>query len=417
MKIFVPLTLATLLAVGAAGVAAAPAQAQQKPAKGKKAAAPTERKFNVSKEAAQPLEALRVTVVAKDQANFAAHLAAAQAVAKSPDEKYLIAKYRLQHAIHLKDAAAQVAAIDAVLESGGADAAETTQMQKYLGSAAIDAKDFARAETVLGPVVAANPNDLGPVIDLARAKIELKKDAEGMQLLRRAIQLETAAGRTAPEPWYRNVLGLAYRTKDRAVMTETNDALMRLYPSKENFKNSLILFRDNNQLAPDAELDLLRLMYASGGMTQAGEYVELANMLDENGLPGEAKSVLDAGIRAGVLKGTTGQQLLRLTSARIPEDRASLPSVEAKARAAAAGTLARNTAAAYSAYGDYAKAAELYRLALQKGGVDANVVNTRLGIALALAGRKAEAEAAFRAVTGASAGVAGLWLSWLAQRG
>jgi predicted Zn-dependent protease len=71
----------------------------------------------------------------------------------------------------------------------------------------------------------------------------------------------------------------------------------------------------------------------------------------------------------------------------------------------------------YYGHGEYAKAAEFYRLALQKGSVDANLVNTRLGMALAQAGRKAEAETALKAVTGPRADLAGLWLLWLNQRG
>jgi hypothetical protein len=70
----------------------------------------------------------------------------------------------------------------------------------------------------------------------------------------------------------------------------------------------------------------------------------------------------------------------------------------------------------YYGHGDYAKAADFYRLALQKGSVDANLANTRLGMSLAQAGRKAEAETAFRAVTGRRADLAGLWLLWLNQR-
>ena len=54
--------------------------------------------------------------------------------------------------------------------------------------------------------------------------------------------------------------------------------------------------------------------------------------------------------------------------------------------------------------------------ALQKGGEDANLVNSRLGAALALAGRRPEAEAALRAVTGPRADLAGFWLAWLARR-
>jgi hypothetical protein len=78
--------------------------------------------------------------------------------------------------------------------------------------------------------------------------------------------------------------------------------------------------------------------------------------------------------------------------------------------------MALRIAEGYFGHGDHAKAAELYRLALQKGGVDANLVNTRLGIALAMSGRRPEAEAAFKAVTGARAGLASYWMLWLSQR-
>ena len=43
-------------------------------------------------------------------------------------------------------------------------------------------------------------------------------------------------------------------------------------------------------------------------------------------------------------------------------------------------------------------------------------MNVRLGAALALAGRRPEAEAALRAVTGPRADLAGFWLAWLARR-
>ena len=84
---------------------------------------------------------------------------------------------------------------------------------------------------------------------------------------------------------------------------------------------------------------------------------------------------------------------------------------------AAEGRVARCAPATpYYGYGQYAEAAELYRAALQKGGEDAGLVNVRLGAALALAGQRAEAEAAFRAVTGGDrAELAQLWLLWLSS--
>ena len=74
------------------------------------------------------------------------------------------------------------------------------------------------------------------------------------------------------------------------------------------------------------------------------------------------------------------------------------------------------TGDAYLGYGEYAKAAELYRAALTKSGVDTNLANLRLGIALARSGDKAGATAAFNAVTGPRADIAKYWLLYLSTR-
>jgi Flp pilus assembly protein TadD len=108
----------------------------------------------------------------------------------------------------------------------------------------------------------------------------------------------------------------------------------------------------------------------------------------------------------------------RLTDAnnKIPSDKASVVNDEKRAAGAADGRLAANTGSAYLAYGDYAKAIDLFRLAQKKGGIDADVVNTRIGIALTRAGQKDAARAAFQAVSGAARKeVAQFWLLWLDQ--
>jgi len=72
---------------------------------------------------------------------------------------------------------------------------------------------------------------------------------------------------------------------------------------------------------------------------------------------------------------------------------------------------------AYYGYGDYAKAAELYRAALGKSGVDKDLANLRLGMALARSGDKAGASSSLNAVGGNQADVARLWKVYIATRG
>jgi hypothetical protein len=67
---------------------------------------------------------------------------------------------------------------------------------------------------------------------------------------------------------------------------------------------------------------------------------------------------------------------------------------------------------AYLGYGMYPQAAELFKLAVQKGGVDAAVANLRLGEALARSGQKEAANQAFASVTGPRQPLAQYWTIW-----
>jgi len=112
--------------------------------------------------------------------------------------------------------------------------------------------------------------------------------------------------------------------------------------------------------------------------------------------------VLNEGIAAGKLNPATSKntsEILALSKPKIAADKASIPS----ALSAAAGPKATYKSALTAGdlvygYKDFAKAAEMYKLALAKPGADAAQANFRLGLALAQAGDKEGAKAAFGAV-------------------
>ena len=125
--------------------------------------------------------------------------------------------------------------------------------------------------------------------------------------------------------------------------------------------------------------------------------------------------MLDEGFASNSIKKTAPafSGLYPAVSGKVAADKASLPGAEKSALAAAAARPAMVTGDAYLGYGEYAKAAALYRAALTKSGADKDLINLRLGIALARSGDKAGATAAFNAVSGSRAAVAKLWLAWL----
>lgn len=417
MKPISTFALALALVAGSASFAA-PAFAQKKQ-EAAKDVAPEGRKFNLSKEERAAILPFQAAVVAKYYAKAATLLPAAQAAAKGADAKFIIANLNLQMVSGGTDYAAQAAAVEAMIQSGGVPAADLPRLYRALGALYTNLKQTERATYAFQKLAELEPNSAEAVLMLAESRARENKPAEAISLLERAIATAKSSGQTVPENWYRRALKFAYEGKLPAQTAKLSRDLVTAYPTADNWRDALTIYRQQASLDKAAETDVLRLLRAAKAMKHDSEYLTLASHLNDLGFPGESKAVVDEGVRADPKRATKDyfRALLGSISGRVSADRASLPSLETKALAAANGKLALSTADALYGYGDYAKAAALYRAALQKGGVDNNVVNTRLGAALALAGQRAEAEAALKAVTGPRGDIAAFWLLWLAQRG
>ena len=408
------IAIGAALAFGSASLLAVPALAQSS-GNQQEAAAP---KLNLSKAERAALQPLITAVNAKNWAAASAAMPAAQAAAQGADARYIVAQSQLNLAIGTNDKTAQVAAIDAMIASGRAPAASLPALYRNQAALAQQANDVRKAEAALMRWTEVAPNDPEALVALAENKVANRKTPEAVALFDRAIAARQASGQPIPESWYKRSLRFAYEGKMMPQSVKFTQALVTAYPTKENWRDALLIYRDLSGADKTMNLDIMRLMRASKSLSGERDYYELANQLYEGGYPGETKAVLDEGVAYRMVdRNKPGfKDLLAASGGKVAADRQSLPGLEAKARAAATGTLAMNLGEAYFGYNNYAKAAEFYRLAGQKGGVDAGVANTRLGMALALAGQKAEAETALRAVTGPRAGLAGYWLIWLNQR-
>jgi tetratricopeptide (TPR) repeat protein len=410
-------TFAIAAASLAVGVVAAPAEAAvqaQTPA----AAAPAPRAYKLSKEEKVALQPVQVAITAKDWAKATSLLPAAQAAAQSADAKYVYGQLELQIGLGMQDTTLQSKAVNDLIASGGALPSEMPALYRNQGAFALQAHNSAVAETAFAQVISLTPNDPEGYINLAKIKADARKPQEAVQLIDKAIALKTAAGQPADETWYKFALKLAYESHMRPDSLRLSRELVAAYPTPSNWRDALIIFRDATTLDKGTTLDLLRLMRASKALAGERDWFDLADSLGTSGLPGEEQAVLQEGaqLHAIDLNKAAFHDLMSSSSARVAADRASLAGIEAKALAAPSGTIALNTGDAYFGYGNYPKAIALYQAALGKSGVDPNVVNTHIGMALALSGDRAGAEAAFRKVTGPRADVAALWMAWLARR-
>jgi tetratricopeptide (TPR) repeat protein len=420
MKSVSRIALSALLVLGGASVVAtAPADAKKE----KPAAQPAGRSYSITKEERAALQPLQAAVTAKDWATAKNLLPAGVAAAQSPDARYAVGRFQLEIGVGTNDIPMQAQGLDNLIASGQVPATDLPVIYRNQAVLANNAGNKAKAETAFAKVVELSPNDADALINLAQVKNDLRKPNEAVQLITRAIDLKRKAGQPVDESWYKYALKLAFDGRKDPAMLQASQSLSRqlvaAYPTKENWRDSLLIFRDTNSLDPAAELDVLRFMRASGALAGERDWYDLIDGLYKAGNYAEAKAVLDDGIAKRMIdpKKAAFAELVRLTSARLNGDRASLGGEETKAMAAATGVSALKIGDAYYGYGENAKAIALYRAALAKGGVDANLVNTRLAMALLASGDRAGAETVFKSLTGARGDLGGFWLAWLARSG
>lgn len=375
------------------------------------------RKYNLSREGRKAILVLQKAVNAKDTANIPAALTAANAAAKTNDDKFVIAQLQLKAAVDQKNDAAITAALEAMLATGVASPAQRLPLETNLGKQYYNMKQYDRAATMFEGVLKLDPSNADGLAMLAETRKAQGRVPDAVALLQKGIAARVAAGQKPSEDWYKRAVALAYDAKLPAVFQLSRD-WVAAYPTTTNWRDTLRIYQNSSGLGDDVLIDLLRLQRASGALAGESDYFRYANGVLTRGYPGEAKAVLDEGFAAKSINSSKAifRDTLAAANAKVASDRASLPGLEQAALAAPAAKSAMIAGDAYLGYGEYAKAAALYRAALTKSGVDPSLANLRLGIALARSGDKAGATTAFNSVSGPRADIAKYWLLWLSTR-
>ncbi len=409
-------TLAAVIALGAsAAMFAGSADAQRSERAGKQAKQTSA--GTLSPEESAAISPVVQAVQAEDWATAGAGLPAAQAAAQSPYARYVIGQLQFAVGRGTQNTQLQSQGVDSMMASGGAPAEALPSLLGLQAEFAIQAQNWAAAEAPLTRLLESDPNNVQRMTTLGQVKLRLNKASEAQALFQRALEASTAAGQTPPEDLYRRILATAYEARQPQQALEISRQLVQAYPTEANWRDALLIYRQLGN--PDVQLDLdaRRLMRVAGALESEADYVEYADQLNRAGLPGEVKAVLDEGVARGKLRaGGAHADLLARANSAVAEDRAGLAGQRAAALAASEVRSALALADAYAGYGQYDDAIALYRAALGKSGADANLINMRLGAALSASGQRAEAEAAFRAITGPRANLAGFWLIWLERR-
>lgn len=339
----------------------------------------------------------------------------------TPDDQFVINQFKLNAGILLAERQLQEEALEGMLASGRVPEADQPTFIRNIGALALQRNDNQKALAQFERLIQLTPDDAQLKVEVAELLRRNNQNQRAVAMLQSAIAAQEKTGSKADESWYRRALAIAYDSKLLPEVVSTSEALVRNHPNATNWRDVLLIHRENARFDDQGELDIMRLMRVTGALAGERDFAEFAETAARRGLPGEAKAVLDEGIAKNML--SRNQPVVReidqAVTPRIAADRNSLPGLEREARAANNGRVALGTADAHFGYGNYDKAAELYELALQKGGIDADTAHLRRGMALARAGNSEAARAAFKAVgqQGPRAQLARFWQIWLDNRG
>ena len=426
MKIISHLALAAVLAGGVAGLAFAEPAVAQKQKKDEKAPG-----LKLSPEVMKAATPAQDAIAARNLAVAEPLVVSMEAAAKSDDDRYVAGVLRLNvEQIKLQTAqqanpnapindTALAAPLDALIANPKTPPADKARFYYVRAQLAYNSKQYQVATDYFTKAREAGYTDPQLGLFLVRSRIEGGDVAGGTTELERTIAEKTAKGEKAPEEWYRYAIAQSNKRKLKPQTLTWLGKYAAAYPSPKTWYEVLATYgiqQDSvSKLDNQQKIDLFRLMRATGGLNDQYFYLEYAQKAQNAGLPFEAQAVLREGMANGKIPAANTEAKAMMTEvATSIRNEGSLTALETKARASAGGSLAMQTADANLGAGNYAKAAELYRLALSKGGVDADTVNTRLGIALARSGDKAGAQAAFDLVkTGNRAEIAQLWTTYL----
>ncbi len=224
------------------------------------------------------------------------------------------------------------------------------------------------------------------------------------------------AGRKPSEEELQILANCYLRQNDNAGYVSAIEKLVLHYPKKSYWTDLLARVQKKPGFSDRLSVHVYRLRFATGNFTTPADYMELAQLALQAGMPAEAKKVMDKGYAEGVLgKGAEAarQGRLRDLVARSLETwERERGKNEQQARALPDGDELVKLGFNYVYEGKADKGLALMREGIRKGTRRGEDAQLRLGEAELQAGRKAHAVKTLRGVRGkdGTADLARLWI-------
>jgi hypothetical protein len=314
------------------------------------------------------------------------------------------------------DTAAAIKAFETVYgRSSGAEQAQAAEALAFAYSQAKDwnkTSEWARKAQQLGGNSAQLKQLIAYVQSQSGDYAAIARDSAA------AVAAAEQAGRKPGEDDLLRLADASQRLNNNAQYAATLEKLVLYYPKKDYWSAYLARIQRKPGFADRLGLDVMRLKLANGLIGTADEYMEMAQLALQAGLPHEGRQIVEKGFASGVL-GTGAEaerhkRLQALAEKQAAEATAAIAAEAAEAEQAKDGNGLVKVGYAYVTMGQAAKGLAMIQQGIAKGGLkrpeDAKL---RLGLAQLRAGNKARALQTLRGVGGkdGTADIARLWIT------
>ena len=371
---------------------------------------------SVRPEVGKPLQAAQALVKQRKGREALNEVAKAEAVPnRTPYENFLIQQMRGSAAVAAGDSDAAIRAFEAVLGSGRVSGREATGMVQAVAVAYYQKKDYANAAKWTQRYFKEGGNDASMRTVLLQSYY-LGNDCGSVQKMLAGAE---EGNKRASEEELQILANCYLRQKDNTGYVNTIEKLVIHYPKKEYWTDLLARVQKKSGFSDRLGVNVYRLRFATNNAGTANDYMEMAQLAMQAGVPAEAKVIVDKGYASGQLgKGDQAERherLKKLIDKTIADKKAAREAEEKEALAAKDGNAMVTLGLNYVYEGNAAKGLPMIEQGIKKGGLkrpeDAKL---RYGEALLYAGRKDRAVQVLREVKGTD-GTADLARLWVLQ--
>jgi len=363
-------------------------------------------KPKVSKAVGEPLKKAQEAMGKKQFDVALSEINKAKAVEKrTPFEDYQIDEFLGYILIQQKKYSEAATVYERMLNSGQMPPEQVDDRTKAVSQMYFQVKEYKKAAEWAKKWLEKHAGNEDMTVLLAQSYYLLENYKDAAATMSQVVSATEKAGQQPKENYLQIVLSSHFKLQNNDGIADALKKMVRYYPKPEYWDNLIDINRRKSAGGDRLTLGFYRLMSEVGVLKDKGDYMEMAQLGIEAGVPGESEQIVEKGISSGILKSDDKTEqgrydrLLTAAKKQAAADRASLGQLAKDAEKAPNGQADVGLGQAYLSYGQYDEAIAALERGIKKGSVtDADDAQISLGIAHLKKGQKDQARQAFKAV-------------------